>query len=515
MKSAKLIVLRIILVNLFFLPGSIQSQKKAPVTKAPKETAVAEVKLLSAEEEKLFNLVNEIRQDPKTFAASNKTFLQKEYPEFYARLNSAPKLDPLALECNYVNTARSALKQTKFTPCNLPGGHTMAPSLTDESKGDYTGYSDLQLICLVNFNLLEPDPNYGGICFARNKGIALSIGNYQGEEHNYHEEIKEYKAALAKKNIYLFQHMEPAIDRQLILLINEARKKKNLAPLVRKNNSRSNGVAGTYNSLYYNESFYGIKETDTAGILKSKEAKFLKENPDFSFKGFYRKLTVLEHMVDTVALARELFSQFLAAENKSPFLFDPKQTELGLNVNSSGNNFCLFATIAFYKHPETVPVEKAVPLGETEPEGTDMYKINLEVLRLVNELRASLSLKPVAHFHVTECAALFHSRYMARTGNFSHTEKNPGYESLSNRIDKFKGNNEWGTITENIAWFSSGYFKSHTLKQIALEVFTSWKDSPGHYRNMINPATDHAAVCGVMDPNGGGSYWTYVSMKKN
>ncbi|MBC7863390.1 MAG: CAP domain-containing protein [Bacteroidia bacterium] len=501
----------LIALTLFSVQQSL-AQKKTPVKK---QTVVAPANTMhSAEEAKLFALINEIRNDPQSFASNNKSFIEKNYPEFYLRLTSSSKLEPLTEECNFANVARAVLSKTKYSPCHLHGGHTMAPLLTDESKGDFSAYSDLQLVCAVNFNLLEPDPNYIGICLVKNKGIVITVGNYEGEEHTYHAEIKEYKAALAKKNIYLFQHMEPAIDRQLVLLINDERKKRGLSTLKRVAGSKANTTAGMYNSLYYNESLYGLRANDTAGALKSKSGKFAQEHSKYNFKGFYKKLTVLEHIVDTVTLAKELYGLFLASEKNSAFLFDAKQKTIGLNVNSSGSNFCLFATIAFNKDAESVTTEEMPkPLGQVEVVGSDMYKINKEVLRLVNELRASKGLKPITDHPVTESAAFYHNIHMSKTGSFSHSESNPGYETVGKRVNKFIGEEKWWTVVENISWFSDGYFGNKSVKEIAFIVYTEWKESPGHYANFINPNTNYASCAGVL--SGRGAYFTYVGMQKD
>ncbi|MBC7863389.1 MAG: CAP domain-containing protein [Bacteroidia bacterium] len=500
-------------VFVFFCASTSSAQKKAG--------AVVQNNMHSDEETKLLALINEMRNDPKTFASNNKNYLEKNYPEFYLRLTASSKLEPLTEECSFVNVARGVLTKTKFAPCNLPGGHTLAPLLTDESKGDFSSYSDLQLMCAVNFNLLESDPNYIGICLVRNKGIVITLGNYQGEEHTYHAEIKAYKAELAKKNIYLFQHMEPAIERNLVLMINGERQKNSLPALKHIRLSSSSAAAGKHNSLYYNEPSFALKVSDTAGALTSKSAKFASEHSDFIFKGHYKKLTIMEHIVDTVSLAKELFDLFMASEKKSKLLLMDKQTEIGLNVNSSGSNFCLFATVAFSKIPEVSALTNKIPVGDVEPEGTFTYKVNMEILRLINELRQSIGVKTIVNYNVTECAALFHSKYMARTGHFSHVETTPGYEEFYHRIEKFMGTdisgvntrNLNGHLSENIAWFSEHYFTGKTYKEIAFLVFDAWKHSKGHYYGMTNDQIDYGSIGTVLIAGGTGGYFTFNGMK--
>jgi uncharacterized protein YkwD len=66
---------------------------------------------------------------------------------------------------------------------------------------------------------------------------------------------------------------------------------------------------------------------------------------------------------------------------------------------------------------------------------------------------------------------------------------------------------------ENIAWTSSNYYNGMSLNEIAKSVFMQWKNSPGHYKNMIKPDLNCISVAGVFC--GGGNYFTMVGMKKN
>ncbi len=105
----------------------------------------------------------------------------------------------------------------------------------------------------------------------------------------------------------------------------------------------------------------------------------------------------------------------------------------------------------------------------------------VEMLSLVNDLRNSLGLEPLANHDGLAAVARAWSQHMAETGQFHHNPRffeqyPPGF---------------WGG-GENIAW---GYVSVQSA-------FNGWKNSPGHYRNMVDPNFTHIGV-GIV-----GTYYT-------
>lgn len=105
-----------------------------------------------------------------------------------------------------------------------------------------------------------------------------------------------------------------------------------------------------------------------------------------------------------------------------------------------------------------------------------MQAIEDRIIDMVNELRVSVGVAPVTKNNKLTQAAYIRSEEMLRTGQFSHTR--PDGSSCFTAI-KATGYN-YMTVGENI-----GYAKGHAINTIAKVMFDGWKNSPGHYKNMV------------------------------
>lgn len=104
----------------------------------------------------------------------------------------------------------------------------------------------------------------------------------------------------------------------------------------------------------------------------------------------------------------------------------------------------------------------------------------LAFVRILNEFRASLGLKPLLISDRISEAARRHSSDMAKYNFFSH------YTEASDWFPK--GASPWARMA------ASGYdyntYKGENIAagfRTAEAVFEGWKNSPGHYANMVNP----------------------------
>jgi uncharacterized protein YkwD len=120
--------------------------------------------------------------------------------------------------------------------------------------------------------------------------------------------------------------------------------------------------------------------------------------------------------------------------------------------------------------------------------------IQNEFLALVNAERASLGKTPLIANSQLETAAYLHSKDMGDNDYFSHTSLD-GRE-FSQRITA--AGYRYVAAAENIAMASS--------VPSASKVYDMWKDSPGHYANMIGNYAD--AGLGVYTING----YTYYTL---
>lgn len=115
-----------------------------------------------------------------------------------------------------------------------------------------------------------------------------------------------------------------------------------------------------------------------------------------------------------------------------------------------------------------------------------------EVVRLVNEIRASHGLKPLTQDWQLSRVARYKSQDMKDLGYFSHTS--PTYGSPFNMMKSF--GITYRTAGENIA---KGYSSPKA-------VVDAWMNSPGHRANILNSSYTHIGVGYVAS----GNYWTQL-----
>ncbi len=100
--------------------------------------------------------------------------------------------------------------------------------------------------------------------------------------------------------------------------------------------------------------------------------------------------------------------------------------------------------------------------------------INSDFLNLINEERVNVGKNPLVRNGQLEQAAMLHAQDMLLHNYLSHTSLDG--RSFSQRI-RNAGYNSYTAVGENIAY--------HSGPPDANKVFNMWKNSPGHYSNMI------------------------------
>ncbi|NEZ45833.1 hypothetical protein FDF74_01250 [Clostridium niameyense] len=111
----------------------------------------------------------------------------------------------------------------------------------------------------------------------------------------------------------------------------------------------------------------------------------------------------------------------------------------------------------------------------------EAYKnaVTKRMVQLVNELRATKGVQPLKEVEVLNTLAESRSIYMAKTGEFSHEDSQGNFIF---KQDLEKANYRWNFVGENIV---QNYYNEDPNK-LAEALFTQWKNSPGHYKNMIS-----------------------------
>ena len=125
----------------------------------------------------------------------------------------------------------------------------------------------------------------------------------------------------------------------------------------------------------------------------------------------------------------------------------------------------------------------------------DFSKLEQLVLGKVNELRDSLKLHSLEKDEILNKAALDQSDYIARIKKLSHNQQTWNKKTPYYRVSYYGGTHS--NVGENIAFThfnkrsknkeGKKIIENNTLESIAESLFQGWKNSSGHYANMIHP----------------------------
>jgi uncharacterized protein YkwD len=120
------------------------------------------------------------------------------------------------------------------------------------------------------------------------------------------------------------------------------------------------------------------------------------------------------------------------------------------------------------------------------------------IVKLVNELRRQRGLSPLRQDERLRVGARQHTREMIDKGYYNHSSPVAAWRQPRQRachagyLDPF--------VSENIGMIS-GYADP------AQAMFDSWKKSPGHYRNMVDPKVTRIGVGVAATQRGGATVW--------
>ena len=117
----------------------------------------------------------------------------------------------------------------------------------------------------------------------------------------------------------------------------------------------------------------------------------------------------------------------------------------------------------------------------------DFEKLNSKVSILINKHRKSLKLKELTKDTLLQKAAEDHSMYLKKLGFLSHEQKDLIKKNPSDRVF-FYGGKKFSGIGENILFTSIKVddYNDKELDKLAQTIFNQWKNSPPHYKNIIN-----------------------------
>ena len=131
--------------------------------------------------------------------------------------------------------------------------------------------------------------------------------------------------------------------------------------------------------------------------------------------------------------------------------------------------------------PQGAPAAAAAVPAQVSTDGVQYANT---VLNKVNELRSSLGLQPVTRYQELDSVAQDWSEQQAAANNMSHR---PDFTSVYP-----KG---WPTGSENVAWRPAG-------GDTGALIFDQWLNSPGHYKNMVDPNVNSIGIGFAQTSNG-------------
>ncbi|MGA2938110.1 MAG: CAP domain-containing protein [Syntrophobacteraceae bacterium] len=127
-------------------------------------------------------------------------------------------------------------------------------------------------------------------------------------------------------------------------------------------------------------------------------------------------------------------------------------------------------------------LRKALP-PDVPPEPR-LAKLEMSVFAEINQQRRNNGLRDLIWREDIARVARLHSSNMGGREFFSHEDPVEG--DLKQRLTKF-GVNDWASAGENI-------FKESGVYNPARQAVEGWMNSPGHRKNILNPAFTHTGI---------------------
>lgn len=118
----------------------------------------------------------------------------------------------------------------------------------------------------------------------------------------------------------------------------------------------------------------------------------------------------------------------------------------------------------------------------------DHEKLSELLIEKVNKLRLEKGKQPLQRHKDLAKAAKLHSKYMVSRNSLNHIQINTAFPKPKDRVNNF--NKSFTNVGENILYTRSKKLplSKSDIKKLAIEMYISWRNSPGHYANMISDA---------------------------
>ncbi|WP_298893771.1 CAP domain-containing protein [uncultured Psychroserpens sp.] len=116
----------------------------------------------------------------------------------------------------------------------------------------------------------------------------------------------------------------------------------------------------------------------------------------------------------------------------------------------------------------------------------DEEKLAVLLTEKINKLRVEKGKQPLKRHEDLAKAAKLHSGYISKRNKLTHIQIKTALPQPRDRVEKF--NVSFTNIGENILYSKMirTPLSMGNLKKLAIDMYRSWKNSPGHYANMIS-----------------------------
>lgn len=208
----------------------------------------------------------------------------------------------------------------------------------------------------------------------------------------------------------------------------------------------------------------------------------IKENPN---SDYLKLLAALQHIESNNANAMQWLQQI---ERGSEMDVLVKSIRDLVDINQEDNN-----PTTPTASPYTVEPAKAT--AKIIIETFDFALLENLVHYGINEIRKGKGVEALTIESTLTKAAIDHNNYQIQTDTLTHYQENPLKKTVRERVDSFGGN--FRVVGENVQFkgfpvrtWSTGNEKeiiTPTYVVAAEDLIKNWVNSPGHYKNLINP----------------------------
>lgn len=139
--------------------------------------------------------------------------------------------------------------------------------------------------------------------------------------------------------------------------------------------------------------------------------------------------------------------------------------------------------------------------GSGRDAGRNMPAVAAEVLRAADRARAAEGMVTLAVDAALNQAAQAHAEELASRRTLDHTSTTPGRTTMADRIRAAGGT--WVRAAENLASTTG------TAGTVPAQAIRLWLSSPGHRRNLLEPAYTHTGAGVAVD---GAGLWYIVQL---